>query len=55
MNPQSIQVLVQLAYAAQQNGIIALKDTKLVLDAVEDAEAFLASLQEKGIESPKDK
>lgn len=44
MSPKSIEVLVKIAYLAQQNGIIQLKDARIVLDAVEDAEAELVKL-----------
>jgi hypothetical protein len=44
MKATSIDVLVKIAYLAQQNGIIQLKDARIVLDAVEDAEAELMKL-----------
>lgn len=56
MNPKSIQILIELAYAAQKSGIIPLKDTRIVLESVEDAETFLKSLQktESSIEEEKE-
>jgi len=42
MTPKSIETLIKVAHLAQQNGLLTLKDTKIVLEAVEEGERELA-------------
>ena len=49
MTPKSIDTLIRVAHLAQQNGLLQLKDTKFVLEAVEEGEREL-SLSNKLLE-----
>ena len=42
MTPISIETLIKVAHLAQQNGLLTLKDTRIVLEAVEEGERELA-------------